>query len=119
MTALNFYHNGRCVTRNGIDSFLYDGEEFKCDDIVVVGGEIGNIEGVNITLGYCALGMSFNYEDTMSAREWTMTSGFRCKLDGIRHATKEEIELYEIPAKEACDIAEASDIAWKERWIHF
>lgn len=117
MTSLNFYnHDGSCPTSDGIDSFEYNGETFRCDDMVVVDGEIGNIECVNLEAGYCGLGLSFDYADTMAGREWTMTSGYRCKLDGIRHATDEEIKKYEIPANECCDIAEASDRAWKERF---
>ena len=119
MKSLNFYHNGKCATRDGIDFFEWGGETFKCDDLVVVDGEIGNIECVNLETGYCALGMSFDYADTMARRPYTMTSGYRCRLDGIRHATDEEAKMYEIPADEVCDAAEAADIAWKERWIHF
>lgn len=119
MTSLNFYHNGRCVTQNGIDSFEFNGQTFRCDDLVVVDGEIGNIEIVNIERGYCGLGMSFDHADTMAQKPWTMSSGYRCRLDGIRHATDEEKRLYEIPAEEACDLAEASDRAWKERFEKF
>lgn len=120
MTSLNFYnHNGSCPTRDGIDSFMWDGSEFKCDDIVVVDGEIGNIECVNLTQGYCGLGMSFDYADTMAHKEWEMTSGYRCKLEGIRHATDEEKAEYKKVADDVCYIAEAADNARKERGFSF
>ena len=117
MTNLNFYnHNGSCPTRDGIDSFMYDGQTFRCDDIVVVDGQIGNIEIVNLTQNVCGLGLSLVYDDVMARRPWTMSSGHRCLLDGIRHATDEEKRLYDVDANDVCDIAEASDRAWKERW---
>lgn len=118
MTALNFYHNGRCVTEKGIDSFAYDGETFRCDDIVVVGGHIGNIELVSITHGVAGLGLSYEYGDCMeNPYDWEMWSGFRCPLDGIRHATEEEKKKYEISAGLTCDAAEAADNAYKESRI--
>lgn len=120
MTSLNFYnHNGSCPTKNGIDSFIYDGQTFRCDDLVVVDGQIGNIELVSLTHGVVGLGMSLEYDDVMARRQWTMSSGHRCLMDGIRHATDEEKALYERDANEVYDAAEASDRAWKERWIHF
>ena len=117
MTSLNFYnHNGSCPTVNGIDSFDYNGQTFKCDDLVVVDGQIGNIELVNTEAGVCGLGMSLVYADVMARKPWSMSSGHRCLMDGLRHATDEEKKLYDRDAEEVYDIAEASDRAWKERW---
>ena len=117
MTALNFYNrDGSCLTRNGIDSFEYNGETFRCDDLVVVDGEIGNIELVNLETGYVGLGMSFDYADMMAREPWTMSSGYRCKLDGLRHATEEERRIYDIDANEVGDICDEAERKWKERW---
>lgn len=117
MKNLNFYnHDGSCPTKDGIDSFEYNGQTFKCDDLVVVDGQIGNIEIVNVEAGVCGLGMSFIYDDVMARKDWTMTSGYRCPMTGLRHATDEEKRLYEIDANDVCDAAEASDRAWKERF---
>ena len=117
MTGLNFYnHDGSCPTKNGIDSFDYNGQTFKCDDLVVVDGQIGNIELVSLEACVCGLGMSLVYDDVMARKPWTMSSGHRCQLDGIRHATDEERRLYDIDAEEVYDIAEESDRKWKERF---
>ena len=115
MTSLNFYnHDGSCPTTNGIDSFEFNGQTFKCDDLVVVDGQIGNIELVNTEAGVCGLGMSLIYDDVMAHKPWSMSSGHRCSLDGIRHATDEERRLFDKDAEEVYDIAEESDRAWKE-----
>jgi hypothetical protein len=126
MTNLNHYVNGKpipfhCNGREewGIDSFDYNDQTFKCDDLVVVDGQIGNIELVNTDAGVCGLGMSLVYADMMARKPWTMSSGHRCQIDGLRHATDEEKRLYGRNAEEVYDIAEASDRAWKERWEKF
>ena len=117
MKSLNFYnHNGSCPTRDGIDSFEYGGQTFKCDDLVVVDGQIGNIEIVNVEAGVCGLGMSFIYDDMMARKHWTMSSGHRCKLDGIRHATDEEKAIYDIDANDVGDVCDEADRKWKERF---
>lgn len=123
MTGLNHYCNGKPVPffcngkeEWGIDSFDFNGQTFKSDDIVVVDGHIGNIEIVNTEVGCCGLGMSLIYADVMARRPWTMNSGHRCKLDGIRHATDEEKRLYEIDANDVYDGAERADRMWKERF---
>ena len=119
MTALNFYnHDGSCPTVDGIDSFTYNGGTFKCDDIVVAGGHIGNIETVNTEYGVCMLGLSYNYKECMqNPEDWEMWSGFRCRMDDIRHATPDEIKKYEISSGLTCDAAEAADVAYKEKRI--
>ena len=115
MTNLNFYnYNGSCPTMNGIDSFEYNGQTFQCDDYVVVDGQIGNIELVNTEEGVCGLGMSLVYDDVMHGRPWTMESGHRCLIDGLRHATKEEVRLFERDAEDVYNAAEWGDILWKE-----
>ena len=117
MTGLNFYnHDGSCPTENGIDSFYYNGQTFKCDDLVVVDGQIGNIELVNTEAGVCGLGMSLVYADVMARKPWSMSSGHRCPMDGLRHAMDKEKKLFDRDAEEVYDIAEASDRAWKERF---
>ena len=126
MTGLNHYDNGKPTPfwnpedgeHFGIDSFEFNGETFKSDDIVVVGGEIGNIEIVNISEGIAGLGLSFDYDECMhNPYDWTMSSGYRCKMDGLRHATDEEIKKYEISSGLCCDAAERADIAYKEKRI--
>ena len=101
MTNLNFYHNGKCCTKDGIDAFTYGGETFKSCDIVVVGG-----------------GVSYEYDKCIkNPHDWEMWSGFRCSMNGLRHATEEEIEKYEISANLTADAAEAADNAYKEKRI--
>ena len=119
MTNLNFYNqDGSCPTVDGIDSFTYGDETYKCDDIVVVGGHIGNIEIVSLAQGVAGLGLSYVYDDCMNnPYEWEMWSGFRCGLDGIRHATDDERKKYEISAGLTCDSAERADNAYKEKRI--
>lgn len=119
MTNLNFYnHNGSCPTVGGIDSFTYGDETYRLDDIVVVGGHIGNIEIVNLAQGVAGLGLSYEYEECMkNPYDWSMWSGFRCALDGIRHATDDERKKYEISAELTCDSAERADNAYKEKRI--
>lgn len=117
MVSLNFYnHDGSCPTKGGIDSFDYNGQTFKCDDLVVVDGQIGNIEIVNIEEGCVGLGMSLIYADVMARKPWSMSSGHRCKIDGLRHATDEEKRVYEIDANDVYDGAERADRMWKERF---
>lgn len=117
MVGLNFYnHDGSCPTKDGIDSFDYNGQTFKCDDLVVVDGQIGNIEIVNIEEGCVGLGMSLIYADVMARKPWSMSSGHRCKIDGLRHATDEEKRVYEIDANDVYDGAEQADRMWKERF---
>ena len=90
---------------------------FRCDDIVVVGGHIGNIEGVDFDEEICHLGLSYEYVHCMANPEdWEMWSGYSCPYEGIRFATEEEKKNYEISAGLTCDAAEAADRAWKERW---
>lgn len=115
MTSLNFYDNGRCVTDAGIDSFDYNGQTFKCDDLVVVGGQIGNIEKVNVEQGVCALGMSFVYDDVMARKPWSMNSGYRSPMTDIRHATDEETRCFELDEKKVGAASEYADRMWKER----
>lgn len=117
MTALNFYnHNGSCPTVDGIDSFSYGEETYRLDDIVVVGGHIGNIENVSLAQGVAGLGLSYEYEECMkNPYDWSMWSGYRCPLSDIRHATEEERNKYEISAKLTCDAAERADNAYKEK----
>ena len=119
MTALNFYnHDGSCPTVDGIDSITYNGSTFKCDDIVIAGGHIGNLEAVNTELGVCMLGLSYNYNECMkNPYDWCMWSGYRCKMNDIRHATPDEIKKYEISAGLTCDSAERADKAYKEKRI--
>lgn len=121
MNHLNFYHNGRLVPvfgheNEGLDSFEFNGETFRCDDLVVVDGQIGNIELVSLEAGCCGLGMSFVYDDVMARRHWSMSSGYRCLMDGLRHATDEERRVFEIDAEDVYRIAEESDRKWKERF---
>lgn len=103
MTSLNFYnHDGSCPTKDGIDSFTFNGQTFRCDDLVVVDGQIGNVEIVSLTHNVVGLGMSFDYEDMMARKPWTVTSGHRCLMDGMRHATDDEKRLYEKDANDVC-----------------
>ena len=100
----------------GLASFDMNGETFKSDDTVVVGGHIGNIECVNLKEGIVGLGLSYEYDKCMANPEdWEMFSGYRCKIDGIRHATAEEVKNYEVSANLTCDAAEAADRAWKDK----
>lgn len=121
MTNLNFYnHDGSCPTVDGIDSFVWDGQEFKLDDVVVAGGHIGNIEAISITHGVCMLGLSYNFEKCIkNPYDWEMWSGFRCSINGLRHATEEEKARYAISADLTCDAAERADAAYKDRRAGF
>ena len=121
-TPLNIHHHNGSVIPNdgGIDSFDHNGATFKHDNIVVVGGHIGNIERVNLEEGVCALGLSFPYEDCMrDPHDWWMHSGYHCKLDGIRHATEDEKKKYNISADLTCDAFERSDMAYKDKRAGF
>lgn len=120
MTNLNFYHNGKCCTNDGIDSFFYGGETFVSCDIVVVGGHIGNIEIVNLAQGAVGLGLSYEYDKCIkNPYDWAMWSGFRCSINGLRHATEEEKARYAISADLTCDAAERADAAYKDRRAGF
>ena len=123
MTHLIHYFNGEIGVSfdksKDIDSFDYNGQTFRAGDTVVVDGKIGDIELVNLETGYCGLGLSFIYDDVMARNEWTMISGHRCKLDGLRHATDEEIRNYDIDADLVCRASEEADRRWKERFERF
>ena len=98
MKSLNFYHNGKLVhSRNGgVDSFEKNGESFRCDDTVVTGGHIGNIECVSLEGGVVGLGLSYEYDKCMAGPyDWEMYSGYRCRWDDLRHATEEERRKYD------------------------
>lgn len=120
-TPLNHHHNGSVVPKDGgIDSFDHNGATFKHDNIVVVGGHIGNIERVNLEEAVCALGLSFSYDDCMrDPYDFRMYSGYRSKLDGIRHATEGEKKKYDVSAGIACDIAERADAMYKDKRAGF
>lgn len=115
MKSLFWYFNGKRFPKEGIERFDYKNKTFKRDDIVVVGGHIGNIEAVNIEQGVCMLGLSFDYAGCMAdPEEWEMWSGYRCKSNGIRHATPDEIENYEISANLVADACDRADNAYKD-----
>lgn len=125
MMHLNHYIDGHPVPfivngneEYGLDDFAYNGEVFHSDDIVVVDGQIGNIERVNTVAGYCALGFSMDFLPVMNRKPHGWESGHRSKLDGIRHATEEEILLYDMDANGVfCGIEEA-DRQRKDRFIY-
>lgn len=121
LKGLNFYNtDGSCPTVDGIDSFEYNGSTFKLDDIVVVGGHIGNIEAVSLEHGVCMVGLSYEYEECMkNPYDWGLWSGFRCRMDGLRHATEEEAKKYRISAGLTCDAAERADAAYKDKRAGF
>lgn len=103
---------------DGVMSVRLEGHVFEADDIVVAGGHIGNIEGVDIEEKTVHLGLSYEYDKCMADPEdWEMFSGHQCSYNGIRHATREEIRKYEISAGLTCDAAEMADIAYKEKRI--
>jgi len=123
MQSMAYYVNGKPVpfwtpngTEYGLESFDYNGETFRGEDIVVVDGEIGSLEMVNLETGYVGLGCSFDYDTLMARGEWIFTSGYRCKMDGMRHATEEEIKNFRKDEQSVGDAAEAADIAWKARF---
>lgn len=120
LKSLFWYFKGERFPKEGIERFDHDGKTFKRDDIVVVGERIGNIEAVNEDEGVCMLGLSYEYGKCMhNPYKWEMCSGFRCKVDGIRHATKEEKAKYAISADLTCDAAERADAAYKDRRAGF
>ena len=102
---------------DGIFSVIIDKTIYKCDEIVVVGGHIGNIERVDLEKEECQLGLSFEYDRCMDDPEdWEMWSGYICSYKDIRHANEQEVMNYDISSDLCCDAAEAADRAWKERW---
>ena len=102
---------------DGILSVKIGSNIYKCDEIVVVGGHIGNIERIDLEAKQCQLGLSYEYDQCMEdPEEWEMWSGYTCSYEGIRHATEDEIKNYTISSDLTCDAAEAADRAWKERW---
>lgn len=124
LRPLNFYnHNGTCPTPDGIDGFDMNGEIFVYDDTVVAGGHIGNIESVNLERGICMLGLSYEYDKCMAnPYKWESWSGFRCRIDDIRHATDKERKKYDISAKLTCDLAALADAEYKDMragFLHF
>ncbi len=111
----NLVPEGACY--DGISAIVIGRVEYRCDDCVVVGGHIGNIEGIDFEKDVCHLGLSFEYGLCMeNPHDWSMYSGYSCPFEGIRHATDEEKGKYRISSDLACDAAEAGDRAWKERW---
>ena len=120
LKSLFWYFRGERFPKEGIERYEHDGKTFTRDDIVVAGGHIGNIEAVNEEEGVCMLGLSYDYDKCMrNPRAWEMWSGFRCRVDGIRHATEEEKAKYAISADLTCDAAERADAAYKERKAGF
>ena len=102
---------------DGIVSVKIGSNIYKCDEIVVVGGHIGNIERVDLEKEECQLGLSFTYDNCMEDPEdWEMYSGYICSYKDIRHANEQEVMNYDISSGLCCDTAEAADRAWKERW---
>ena len=99
-------------------SFEFNGEVFTGDDIVVVDNQIGNVEMVNTDTGYVALGFSLNYERMMARKPYLWSSAHRCRLDGIRHATDEEIALYDEDSDTVACAFEEADRRWKERLLN-
>ena len=120
LESLFWYFKGERFPKEGIEHYKHDGKTFMRDDIVVAGGHIGNLEAVNEEEGVCMLGLSYDYGKCMrNPRNWEMWSGFRCRVDGIRHATEEEKAKYAISADLTCDAAERADAAYKDRMAGF
>ena len=117
ITPLYWHYQGKRYPEDGgLECYEQGGNTYQRDDVVVVGGHIGNIEGVNVEQGVCMLGLSFDFDECMAdPEEWEMWSGYHCKLDGIRHATDKEKENYEISANLVADACERADNAWKEK----
>ena len=121
ITPLYWHFQGkRYPEAGGVEYYEQNGEIYQRDDVVVVGGHIGNIEGVNVEQGVCMLGLSFDYAGCMAdPEEWEMWSGYHCKMGSIRHATTDEIANYEISANLVADACERADNAYKERRAGF
>lgn len=111
MQALDYSHLPFYGPSAGLDgqNIEYNGELFRGDDTVVVGGHIGNIERANLDEKVVGLGLSYDYDMCMKNPEdvnmhWC--SGFRFKIDGMRHATAEEVERYNKAANFTCRVVD-------------
>lgn len=115
MTSLQCYFDGKPVLSDAIDAFQHEGQLYRRDDIVVVDGVLANLECVNHDRGVCGLGISFDLDGALDGGEYT--SGHRCSLEGLRHATSEENALYERLADIVCCRCNAADMEREERMI--